>query len=199
MPGQPDNQHPDAQIVHPVEEVAARIVAYMRELRPDVVVTFDPVGGYRHPDHIHVHQATTLAFERAADPSFATDEGSPFQPAALYYHVFPLGFLRLATRLMPLVGIDPRRFGRNRDINLRALTELQFPVHVRVNIASVASVKLQAGACHASQGGIQMRRGLMGLITRMLGQNENYMRAYPPVEPKFRVRNDLFSGIPNTA
>ncbi len=112
---------------------------------------------------------------------------------------FHYEFLRLATRLMPLLGIDPRRFGRNRDIDLKALTEFRFPVHVRVNIASVAGVKSEAGACHASQGGMQMRRGLMGLATRMMGRTESYMRAYPPVEPKFRVRNDLFSGIPNKA
>lgn len=196
MAGQPENRHPDAQIAHPVEEVAERIVAHIRAFRPDVVVTFDPVGGYRHPDHIHVHNATTLAFERAADPSFSPAAGPPFQPRALYYHVFPHRLLRLLTRIMPLFGADPTKFGRNHDIDLKALTQFDFPVHVRINITTVASVKSRAGACHASQGGIQMRSGLMGLITRLMGENENFMRAFPPVRGETKVLNDLFAGIP---
>jgi LmbE family N-acetylglucosaminyl deacetylase len=139
MPGTSDNAHPDAQIAHPVAEVAGRIVKHIREIRPDVVLTFDPVGGYRHPDHIHVHQATTLAFEGAADPAFHPGSGEPFQPRALFYHVFPHGFLRMLTRLMPVFGVDPRRFGRNKDIDLKALTEFEFPAHVRIDTSSVAA------------------------------------------------------------
>lgn len=195
MPGTSDNLHPDAQIVHPVEEVAGRIVRHIREIQPDVVLTFDPVGGYRHPDHIHVHRATTLAFEGAADPAFHPEAGAPFQPRALYYHVFPHRFLRTLTRLMPIFGADPRRFGRNKDIDLKALTEFEFPVHVRIDTSSVAAVKAEAGACHASQGGIQMRGGLMGLAVRMMGGSESYMRAFPPVAGKFKVHQDLFDGI----
>jgi LmbE family N-acetylglucosaminyl deacetylase len=195
MPGASDNVHPDAQIAHPVEEVAGRIVKHIREIRPDVVLTFDPVGGYRHPDHIHVHQATTMAFERAADPAFHPEAGAPFQPPALFYHVFPHKFLRMLTRLMPVFGIDPRRFGRNRDIDLKALTEFEFPVHVRIDTSIVADAKAEAGACHASQGGIQMRSGLMGLVVRTMGAYESYMRAFPPVAGKFKVRNDLFEGL----
>src|SRR5512135_2396443 len=93
MPGSPDNRHPDAQVAHPVDEVAGKIVKSMRELKPDVVLTFDPIGGYRHPDHIHVHQATNLAFEHSDDPRFHPESGSPFKPRALYYQVFPHRFL----------------------------------------------------------------------------------------------------------
>lgn len=195
MAGQPENSHPDAQVAHPVEEVAGRIVRYIRELHPDVVVTFDPVGGYRHPDHIHVHKATNLAFQHAADPAFHPEAGAPFQPRALYYQVFPHRFLRLATRLMPLFGLDPRRFGRNKDIDLAALTEFDFPIHARIDISSVAAVKSQAGACHASQGGIAMREGILAWATRLMGQKENYMRAFPPVRAGQRVASDLFQGI----
>src|SRR5512139_368973 len=69
MPGSPDNLHPRAQINAPLEEVAGRVVKFIRELKPDVVLTFDPIGGYRHPDHIHIHNATVLAFEKADDAS----------------------------------------------------------------------------------------------------------------------------------
>jgi len=195
MPGSEDNQNPQAQVQHPVEEVAGRVVKYIRELKPDVVLTFDPIGGYKHPDHIHIHNATVLAFEKADDASFHPEAGAPFQPSALYFQVFPRGFLKVITRIMPLIGRDPTKFGRNGDINIKELAEVDFPVHVRLDIRSVAQIKAKAGACHASQGGVGMRRGLMGFVTRVFGEREDYMRAYPPVSPRHKRTTDLFEGI----
>lgn len=194
MLGMDANKHPDAQINHSIDEVAGRVVKYIRELKPDIVLTFDPIGGYKHPDHIHIHNATVLAFEKADDPSFHPESGAPFKPRALYYHVFPRGFLKWMTRLMPLVGKDPRKWGRNGDIDLTELI-VDFPIHARVDIRSVAEVKREAGAQHASQGGVGMRRGLMGFVTRVFGEKEEYMRAYPPVSGTPRVQRDLFEGI----
>ena len=195
MPGTEENKHPEAQINHPIDEVAGHVVKYVRELKPDIVLTFDPIGGYKHPDHIHIHKATLLAFEKADDASFHPEAGLPFKPRALYYQVFPRWFLKWMTRLLALTGKDPTKWGRNGDINLKELAEVQFPVHVRVDIRSVSEVKRQAGAQHASQGGVGMRRGLMGFITRVFGEKEDYMRAYPPVNGRFRRKHDLFDGL----
>jgi len=195
MTGSDDNKHPEAQINHPVEEVAGRVVKHIRALQPDVVLTFDPIGGYKHPDHIHIHQATVLAFDKADDASFHPEAGSPFQPRALYFQVFPRGFLKWATRLMPLFGKDPSKFGRNGDINLKELADVNFPVHVRLDVRAVTEIKSEAGACHNSQGGGQMRRGLMGFVSRIFGEHEDYMRAYPPVDGGFKRLTDLFDGI----
>jgi len=195
MPGTEDNKHPDAQVAHSIDEVAGRVVSYIRELKPDIVLTFDPIGGYKHPDHIHIHQATKLAFEKADDASFHPEAGSPFKPRALYYQVFPRWFLKWMTRLMPLFGKDPRKWGRNGDIDLQELAEVNFPVHVRLDIRSVAEIKRLAGEQHASQGGIQMRRGLLGFIMKLFGEKEDYMRAYPPVGDRFGRKSDLFDGV----
>lgn len=195
MPGSEDNKHPNAQVFHSVDEVAGRVVKHIRELKPDVVLTFDPIGGYKHPDHIHIHQATVLAFEKADDASFHPEAGSPFKPRALYFQVFPRWFLKWATRLMPLFGQDPTKFGKNKDINLKELAEVNFPVHARLDIRSVAAIKSEAGACHSSQGGGQMRRGLMGFVTKVFGEHEDYMRSYPPVGGGFKRLGDLFDGI----
>ena len=192
MPGMDANQHPDAQINHPVEEVAGRVVKYIRDLKPDIVITFDPIGGYKHPDHIHIHKATVLAYENADVSSFHPEAGAPFKPSALYYQVFPRGLLRVATRLMPLFGKDPTKFGRNGDINIKELAEVSFPVHVRLDVSSVTEAKRKASECHASQGGMQMRRGLMGFITRLFGEREDYMRAFPPGDESFKRKADLF-------
>ncbi len=192
MPGTEPNQHPDAQINAPIDEVAGRVVNYIRDLKPEVVLTFDPIGGYKHPDHIHIHKATVLAFENSDNASFHPEAGAPFKAKALYYQVFPKGLLKAAVRLMPLFGKDPTKFGRNGDINIKELAEVTFPIHVRLNVQPVSEAKRKASEAHASQGGMQMRRGLMGFITRFLGEKEDYMQAYPPVGDSFKRKVDLF-------
>ncbi|HEX6036100.1 MAG TPA: PIG-L deacetylase family protein [Anaerolineales bacterium] len=193
MPGTEENRHPNAQINHSIDEVAGKVVNYIRQLKPDVVITFDPIGGYKHPDHIHIHKATVLAFEKADDASFHPEAGKPFKPHSLYYQVFSRRILRLMVRLMPLFGQDPTRFGRNKDVNLKELAEVDFPVHVRVDITPVSNIKQEAGRQHASQGGAQMRRGWMGWMTRLFREREEFMRAYPPVENgRYRIADDLF-------
>ena len=71
--------------------------------------------------------------------------GAPFKPRALYYQVFSRRILRLMVRLMPLFGKDPTKFGANEDVNLKELAEVDFPVHVRVDITPVAEIKQEAG------------------------------------------------------
>ncbi len=194
MPGSEPNQHPDAQINHSLDEVAGRVVKYIRDLKPDVVITFDPIGGYKHPDHIHIHNATVLAFEKADDASFHPEAGAPFQPGALYFQVFSRGFLRWSMRLMTLFGKDPTKFGRNGDINIKELAEVSFPIHVSLNVRSAQEAKRLASACHASQIGPGQGRGLWGIIVKLLGLHDDFMQAYPaPKSPK--RRHDLFDYV----
>jgi LmbE family N-acetylglucosaminyl deacetylase len=192
MPGSLDNQHPEAQIRQPVEEVAGRIDKYIRELKPEIVLTFDPIGGYHHPDHIHIQLATTLAFEKAGDADFHPEAGTPFSPSALYYHTIPHGFLKVAVVLLRLFGKNPHQFGRNGDIDLASIAEVNFPVHARVNIRSVLEKKEKASACHSSQGGGEMQRGVIGWFRFLFGGAETFMRAYPPAGKYDKVVKDLF-------
>lgn len=193
MAGSPDNRHPQALAAQPLEEVAARVAHYIRKLQPQVVLTFDPIGGYRHPDHIAIHQATVLAFTAASDPSFQ-DALLPYQPQKLYFQTIPRRWLRWVVRAMPIFGQDPRRWGRNQDIDLLALVVDDFPVHAVIDYRSVFEHKRQASLCHASQGGAAMQRGLMGWVMRLAGSRENYMRAIPAASPQLREQ-DLFEGV----
>ena len=96
MPGSPDNQNPLSLVMAPLEKVAAEVAQYIRTIQPDVVLTFDPIGGYRHPDHIHIQKATVQAFELAAKGPVLEDGLAPFQASRLYFHTMPRGFLRSA-------------------------------------------------------------------------------------------------------
>lgn len=66
MAGTPSMEHPRALCRAPLEEVAEAIRDHLVALAPDIVVTYDPRGGYEHPDHIRVHEATCRAVAELA-------------------------------------------------------------------------------------------------------------------------------------
>ncbi len=52
-----------------VDEAAGALLEVMGEVRPRAVVTYDPQGGYGHPDHVQAHRVTTRAVQLVDDPS----------------------------------------------------------------------------------------------------------------------------------
>jgi LmbE family N-acetylglucosaminyl deacetylase len=193
MPGSEDNKHPNALVMAPMEQVVERLVKVIRQVRPDVVITFDPIGGYRHPDHIKMHDATVKAFHAAADAQRYPDAGPAHQPQKLYFHVFPRTWLRVAVRIMPLLGQDPHRFGRNKDIDLASLTQVNFPVNAAVRLTRQAiAARDSATACHASQ--LDGGPSRLWFIRRLFGERDLYMRGYPPPDGR-RRETDLFQGV----
>ena len=196
MPGSEDNHHPQALAAAPLDEVAAKVTHYIRELRTQVVLTFYPIVGYRHPDHIAIQLSKEKAFYAAGEQQMYPGEHPPYQPAKLYYHTIPKGFLRWAVRAMPLFGVDPSKFGQNGDIDLRALAAEDFPIHARIDYGEVHELKEKASACHASQGGGGFSRAnrLVGWAFRAMAGKDPFMRAYP--EPEKRLReSDLFENV----
>ncbi|HSB65564.1 MAG TPA: PIG-L family deacetylase [Anaerolineales bacterium] len=195
MPGSPEYDHPNALAAQHTDEVAARVVHFLRRLQPQVVITHDPIGGYKHPDHIALQRAVKRAFEVSADPR-VTDYLLPFKPQKLYYQTISKRLLRWAVKLAPLFGLDPQHFGRNRDIDLASLVEEgDFPIHARIDCRSVADIRAKASACHVSQGGDTMsRRGPLGFLYHYFGSMETFMRALPPPEKGLHER-DLFKGV----
>ena len=194
MVGSPDNEHPQALYAAPVAEVATKVARYIRELKPQVVLTFDPIGGYRHPDHIHIHEATKLAFDLAGDDAFESDL-PPYKSNKLLYHTISKSFIRFAVRLLKLLRKDPSKWGRNEDIDLTQLI-IDYPVHARINYSSVAKRKEAASYCHASQIGPTITGGAFRWIFRLFGfgSKDLFMQAYPPPNGS-KVQTDLFEGI----
>ena len=65
MAGTPPRQRQQRFVDGDFDEQVGALDAVIAELRPHVVVTYDPNGGYGHPDHIHAHRVTTAAVEAA--------------------------------------------------------------------------------------------------------------------------------------
>jgi len=121
-----------------------------------------------------------------------------FQPQKLYYTIFPRQLIKLAVRVLPLLGQDPKHFGRNKDIDLTALTGECLPVNATIKLNRMAlRARDDASACHRSQlagGGGPPRRGLLRLLERLTGRQDSFTRAFPPATGRQR-ETDLFEGV----
>ncbi|GAA2578091.1 N-acetyl-1-D-myo-inositol-2-amino-2-deoxy-alpha-D-glucopyranoside deacetylase [Streptomyces tubercidicus] len=100
MMGAPQNDRPDAFWQAPLDEAAGALVAVIREVRPQVLVTYDPNGGYGHPDHIQAHRVAMRGAELAGQPDFRPELGRPHAIAKIYWNCNPRsvveeGFARL--------------------------------------------------------------------------------------------------------
>jgi len=96
MMGVPDNGNPRCFWRAGVDEAAADLAAVVREVRPQVIVTYDERGFYGHPDHIQAHRVAWRARELAAA---ASGQGSPWQVAKFYATAMPRPVLAEAIRL----------------------------------------------------------------------------------------------------
>jgi LmbE family N-acetylglucosaminyl deacetylase len=84
MQGTPANAHPEAFAQVNTVEAAGRLVRLIRELKPLIIVTEPPGGGYPHPDHIMCHRVSVDAFHAASDARAYPDAGPPWQVTKLY-------------------------------------------------------------------------------------------------------------------
>ncbi len=194
--GDPANQHPEAFINSDFDEAVGKVVALIRQIRPQVVVTHDETGGYYHPDHIHCWKITTAAFEAAGDPEQYQEIGpAPYRPQRLYFTGFSNRMVKVFTFLMRLRGQDPKRAGRNKDIDWTKIGIEPRRLHAQIDYRQYWDVKAAAGAAHPSQGGGSSRnRMLPEWLQRRYLAKESYIRAYPPVPDSYR-EYDLFAGV----
>lgn len=209
MPGSPDNRHPNSLFCATVDAVAERIAAQIEELQPGVVITHDKFGGYGHPDHIKLYHATLRAYEMlyglslnndgtwmpASSPQASSLNGQSTIPR-LYVTAFPKGILKLAVRVLALLGQNPRQFGRNKDIDLVTMSTWVVPVTARIDARAYARHKARASACHISQQPINRQGSLIvQLLFRRSAGWESFSRLYPPVMQNAPIESDLFGDV----
>ncbi len=201
MPGAPENEHPCALEQAPLEQVAGQITALIRALRPQVVLTFPPYGGYGHPDHIKVHHAAVVAFAAAGDgvrfPEHVAAGLVPWSPSKLYYSTLGTAWLRAAIAVLRLMRRDPRRYGQNHDIDLLRVLEEATPVTTSIKSRAFGEQKQRAWRCHRSQlGRIEQRWLRLPVVVRgMFERDERFTRVFPPWDNRGRRERDLFARL----
>jgi N-acetyl-1-D-myo-inositol-2-amino-2-deoxy-alpha-D-glucopyranoside deacetylase len=141
MMGLPSNDDPRCFWRADLDEATAHLVRIVREVRPQVIVTYDANGSYGHPDHIQAHRVAWRAFRCAADPSRSS--GAPWQAARFYATAVPLSALAGAVDGGPFPGAGSvEAFGYG-------VPDEQ--VTTRVDAAGHLPAKLAALRAHATQ------------------------------------------------
>jgi LmbE family N-acetylglucosaminyl deacetylase len=187
MMGSAENNDPASSWQAPLDEVTGKVVEVMRRIKPQIIITFDPFGGYGHPDHIKINKATLAAF--------AATRGDPDGPQKLYYPAFPRLIIRIGVTMLRLTGGDPRKMGRNKDMDAQAILDATLPVHTRVNVGQYVEIGQKASACHASQGSPRQFSPLAGILFSILGRSSALTRVEPPPAPNSPIEHDLFMGV----
>ncbi len=189
MMGSADNQHEQSLWRAPLEEVTRRVVEVMRRVRPQMVITFNTFGGYGHPDHIKINQATVAAFQQL--------QTEPDHPQKLYYTTGPQRLFRAGLTLMKLLRKDPRKAGKNNDTDLQAAVDAMTPITTRIPIGGYQSVLWAAMRCHASQLQRSAWLDLLGRpLSRLFMRNLTLSRVYPEPTPHAPIERDPFANLP---
>ena len=199
MQGDEANNHPQAFIRVPAEQVVEPLVAEMRGFRPHVVLTFGADGLYGHPDHCAMSEHATAAFHLAGDPQAfphqLADRMQPYSPLRLFYSARPRGFrMAQATRFreagldVPMPSIERRNDGVPPE-----------ELHLDMDVSAYMEQKKASLRSHFTQMQVDSPywRVSHEVLAETLGR-EHFMRGYPPVEPGATVPADFFSGIEAT-
>ena len=150
MAGTADNEDPRAFSRAPADEVIGRLEAILRETRPDLVLTFEPGGGYGHPDHVAISHYTTAAFERA-EPDLPSG-------ACLYYAAIARSVMREMAERAKAAGMD---IGALAQVGLDEVGIPDEAITASVDVAPWLERKKQALMAHRSQ------LGTMGPLTQL--------------------------------
>jgi mycothiol S-conjugate amidase len=168
----------------PVAEAADRLGELVQDFRPHVMVTYDPSGGYPHPDHVHTHRVARAAFEAAQG----------WRPSKLYYlAVLSRAWFEAMHRGMTARGL-PSAFGAVLDDWPPGAAELG--TTTRVECAAYFDARDRAFRAHATQADpahpffAHPRE-----VEREVWPTEDYVLASSRVRTRM-PETDLFAGIP---
>lgn len=199
MDGTAENQDPRAFLNAPDDEVIGQLVRIIRTTKPQVLVTFDPSGGYGHPDHKKIHHATMRAFDLAGDPEAYAEQLAnglgPHTPLKVYWTGFSREFFEEVARYLKEQGMDLSQFGPFNPETRRSM--LEHEITTQVPVAAYVELKERAWAAHATQ---QNPSGVLAKLPRDLWRKfrmtEHFVLAKTRA-PRHDgiIEDDLFAGV----
>jgi N-acetyl-1-D-myo-inositol-2-amino-2-deoxy-alpha-D-glucopyranoside deacetylase len=195
MVGTPSNDKPGCFWRADLLEAALPLVEIIREVRPQVVVTYDDFGGYGHPDHIQVHRVTHYALALAASETFRPDLSVPWNVSKVYWTAFPKSVMRAGIEAMKehdasseFASMDPD------DIPFACDDAL---VTTAIDGADHLSKKMAALRAHGTQ--VSVDGGFFALADNVgaeaFGTEYYRLASGVRVAPEGQLETDLFAGI----
>jgi N-acetyl-1-D-myo-inositol-2-amino-2-deoxy-alpha-D-glucopyranoside deacetylase len=131
-------------------EAATLLAEIVREVRPQVLVTYDEFGNYGHPDHIQAHRVAMYGAQLAAVPSYRPDLGDPWDVAKIYWVAMSLSKMREGARIMAEKGIE----NPFKDLDYDNPPRFMVPdeaIACEVDGTAYVEAKMAAMAAHATQ------------------------------------------------
>lgn len=147
MAGTDENNHPAAFVNANASAVVPRLVRFIRAIQPQVILTFDPKGGYGHPDHIAIHKHAVAALHAAADPTYDPALGTPWQAQRLFYPAFRREVFDELRAEIVASGKEPPNWGIDEN------EIVVQPLHAGVDISAAGQHKWNALQSHRTQFG----------------------------------------------
>ena len=197
MIGTPPNDRPDCFWRTDLLVAALELVPIIREVRPQVVVTYDDFGGYGHPDRIQAHRVTHYALDLAASATFRPELGAPWQVSKVYWPAFPKSIMRASIEALKAQGSDSEFAMMDPDdIPVACDDELVTTV---IEGAEFLPRKLEAMRAHGTQ--IAVDGGLFALADGIGAEafaSEYYRLALGEIGDSRNsagLEDDLFAGI----
>ena len=192
MAGTPTNEDPRAFIKARLAEVIGKLVAIIREFRPQVIITFDETGGYGHPDHTAIYRYTTIAFHAAADAIQYPELGPAHAVSKLYYVSFARRQFQMMTEW--LQEQEYESFFKDLDPNTLGLPDDQ--ISVVLDVEQWQSTKHHAWALHRTQLNPNTPLARLPLeLQRKFRATECYQLATTRVGSDMPGENDLFAHV----
>jgi N-acetyl-1-D-myo-inositol-2-amino-2-deoxy-alpha-D-glucopyranoside deacetylase len=139
MMGTPANEHPRCFWRADLDEAAAYLVEIMREVRPQVMATYDPNGFYGHPDHIQAHRVAMRAAELAGDAA----------PKKIYWTAMPLSVLKAGMEMFAESENNP--FGELKDVEEFPFGTPDEEIAACIDGSDFHDAKVAALRAHATQ------------------------------------------------
>ncbi|MDR0592779.1 MAG: mycothiol conjugate amidase Mca [Bifidobacteriaceae bacterium] len=175
-------------------EAALPLVKLIRQVRPQVLTTYDPTGGYPHPDHVHTHAVSMAALEIAADPAAHPHLGPPHRVAKVYYdRAISIERAVALDRALTARGLESPY--KNWLASRREDPSARPEVTTRVPVADFFAVRDAALRAHASQVDPE---GWFFLVPRQVERevwpHEDFELASSAV-PVDLPESDLFAGV----
>jgi mycothiol S-conjugate amidase len=190
MPETEPNSHPDAFANADLDSAVGRLVAIIRRVRPQVIVTYPEIQNrYPHPDHLQVTAISLPAFDRAGDPEWYPEAGDPYEPLKLYAPVWSKKRILLTHQAFLDRGLESPYdekwlSGNDRDDRITAMVKVDNSVRRRALLAHETQVDPKSPFWF----------GLPDDVQDAIHPYEDYMilRSRISTEPE---ENDLFAGI----
>lgn len=195
MMGTPANEHPRSFWGADLRTAAEELVPVIREVRPQVVVTYDPNGFYGHPDHIQAHRVAMEGVRLAADPD-VLPESETWAVSKVYWTAMPKSVLQKGIEAFADSAENP--FAGVTDVDQLPFGTPDAEIAARIDASSYQDAKVAALRAHGSQ--IDAESWIFSLAGNAQGDFgvEFYVLAEGkrgPGEGEYDYETDLFAGL----